>query len=227
MGFMEGYFETSPSNARLRIVVGVNNKRFANPNGLVDMTTHGSQWANLIDSLNLYANSGSPPLLSSKLWVVGGMDIEMSYSRPGPARRWADSFSAYQTTRILNYYDFGECPGCQNPAVPLPNRWTQDDVYHVAWEADAAFPLPLIYNTAGENANQWENLNLYEIGQGRSRMSFKGAVTQYAACQQVGGCTGTDNTPAAGWTQLYNALHSNPATTQGLKYSTDMKWQYP
>lgn len=60
-------------------------------------------------------------------------------------------------------------------------------------------------------------------------MTFIGALTSYAACQQAGGCEGIDNTPDTGWMQLWKELFSNAVTRPTiLRWSTDIVYQiYP
>jgi hypothetical protein len=229
-GFMDGFWTNSPANARVTIVVGTNNAPLLNNN--LDMYTHGQEWARMIKNLNLYIDDPTLPY-RSKESVVGGNNIEVLYNTPTETREWVDGFAQFNAgTYTLFYYDFGNCPGCKNPPVSLSNGWTEDDVLYVAWLASPAWPLPEIYNTNGKNANQWEALNLYNVGAGRAKMAFRGSFTQYQACQQVAGTTHacpatTKNTPASGWTQLKTALDSDPRTSQSLRWSTDIMWQYP
>jgi hypothetical protein len=51
-----------------------------------------------------------------------------------------------------------------------------------------------------------------------------GTLTQFGACQQVGGCTTTDNTPAEGWTQLYNLLNADPTVRHSPRWSADISY---
>ena len=57
-------------------------------------------------------------------------------------------------------------------------------------------------------------------------MDFKGAFTQWQACQQFpNGCgSGLKNTPAQGWQQLFSELKRNVHTAQSLAWSTDIMW---
>jgi hypothetical protein len=55
-------------------------------------------------------------------------------------------------------------------------------------------------------------------------MLMAGTLTQFGACQQVGGCTTTDNTPAEGWTQLYNLLNADPKVRHSPRWSADLSY---
>lgn len=52
-------------------------------------------------------------------------------------------------------------------------------------------------------------------------LAFAGALTQWDACQdRPDKCDpGTDNTPIAGWVQLYDLIK------QDLNWSTDISWK--
>lgn len=56
-------------------------------------------------------------------------------------------------------------------------------------------------------------------------MRFFGAMSQYSACQQRGGCAGTDATPQQSHDLLLDALNSHPDTAQEeLDWVTDIRW---
>lgn len=121
------------------------------------------------------------------------------------------------------YYDWGDAGGCP-PYGSCNNGWTQGDVWYISWGASPSWPLPLIYNTVGANADQWYNLSLYSYLNHGGRMDIRGSGTEYQACQQRDYCSGIDNTPAQGWTQLWTALNNDSRTAQSLRWSTDVKW---
>jgi len=57
-------------------------------------------------------------------------------------------------------------------------------------------------------------------------MTINGSLTQAAACSQVGGCSGTNNSASTGWTQLYNALNSDSRSAQSLSWASDLRYGY-
>jgi hypothetical protein len=87
------------------------------------------------------------------------------------------------------------------------------------------YPLPQIYATAGGNAKQWQQIVLY----GKLRYGhppfISGPLTQYEACLQKGGCTGTNNTSTQAWSQMWNALNADSRTVGSMTWSTDIKWK--
>ena len=83
----------------------------------------------------------------------------------------------------------------------------------------------MIYAKGGANAEQWQELSLYAFGEDGVAMDIAGVTTQYWACQQMGGCSGTDNTPDDGLQQLYDELNNDPVTEQTLRWVTDMWWR--
>jgi hypothetical protein len=140
--------------------------------------------------------------------------------------------------RIANvpYYNFGICSGCvqsgpASPTTPADNGWVLSDFYRLSWQLDAAWPLPEIYATQGENAKQWQvvaDVGKTQIGGGTkgALMLFRGAVTQLEACYAPPkSCPSTDNTPGGGWMQLNRYLNADPDTAQTLPdFVTDFTW---
>lgn len=95
-------------------------------------------------------------------------------------------------------------------------------IWYVSW-AGPNWPLPEIYTTSGSQAKQWKYLSLYAYTKHGSKMNVIGSLTQYLACN--GGCTGTNNTASAGWSQLYDQLNSDSRITDTTLHSTDIDWQ--
>ena len=159
--------------------------------------------------------------------MAGATDTETEWDLPSPSINWGAGFSSSGTEA---YYDYGDAGGCSTtstappPGRPCNNGWYQGDVWNVSWHVPGAYPLPEQYNTTGAQADQWEQLSLYGYQYEGGAMFIEGSFTQYEACLQNGNCSGTDNTPGAGWTQLYNALNSNPNTMDSLPWSTDVEW---
>lgn len=146
------------------------------------------------------------------------------FQYPGPTRSWAQGYGSTFVYPSF-YFNFGSCDGC--PITPCPTcvltqTWTIADVWYVSISG-AAYPLPEIYNAT--NATQWYQMSLYSFTNHNYPLFFKGALTDYGACQQRGGCAGSDNTPSAGYSELYSAINADPKTAQSLPWSTDIQWQ--
>lgn len=212
-------------------MVGTNNGG-AQVNGVT-----GSLWGHLVQRIETYVTT--PPSYADKVNVEGGMDMEVEFNTPDATKAWANAYDA--NSNSIGYENYGDCTGCPQtqtydtmPAPPgakvqaagISYVWYQDDIYDLSWGIATAFPLPEIYNETGANAAQWQNISLYAAKNYGGLMHIDGAVTQYQACiDQNDPCAGTHNTPAQGWTQLYNALNGDSHTAQDLPWSTDFTYQ--
>jgi hypothetical protein len=179
---------------------------------------HGRAWALMVDAVNeRLVRLGASQVVEA----AGASDLELGWNSPTVTRRWVDG---YGSVARWPYYDFGEALACP-PAGPCHGRWTQDDVWYVAWGAPFARPLPEIYSDDGVMAAQWYRLSLYSYLHHGNRMTIAGAVSQDRACSQTStGCDGLANAPSDAWTQLWVALNSDPRTAQPLPWSTDFGW---
>ncbi len=223
--FAKGYYlcTLSDTASQLYVAPGVSNY------GSGTTSAHGSAWAQMALSIKSWVATQG---YNTQVSVRAAGDMELNFNNPTPTRAWVDGYaSSWNSGPFL--YDVGNATGCPSPAYPTWDcgsvtypSWTSDDVYHIAWGATPSYPLPEIYRTDGLNAGQWYYLSLYAYKNHGAAMWFVGALTQYEACQQMGGCSGTNNAPAQGWTQLWNAITSDSRTTQNsLRWSTDMKWR--
>ena len=124
---------------------------------------------------------------------------------------------------LINHGAAGGCPqsGTTSTSGTCNNGWTQEDVWWVSWGAAPSYPQPEIYATTGANANQWQQLSLYSVLKHGGRMSILGPLSQYGACQKMGGCSGTDNTSSHAWSFLWSALNGDSRTAQDLRMSTE------
>jgi hypothetical protein len=71
-------------------------------------------------------------------------------------------------------------------------------------------------------AAQWKYISLTGVGQRQPRINFGGALTEWTACAQVGGCGSL--TGANAWRQMWSQLQSHPSLrVLSLPYSTDLR----
>jgi len=216
IAFLSGYWDCSPAEAKITLAIGTNNY------GAYATQGNGQAWAQMINEVDAWIKT--PPTYEAKEAVAGANDIE-TWNNVAATRAWVNG---YDSVNNRPYYNFGSCDGCpyyNHPEWNPNNNWTQEDFWYVSWGVKAAWPLPEIYNTLGTHAYQWQYLSLYAYINHGMAMEIMGAFTQWQACQGRS-CVGTDNTPAAGWLQLYNALNSDVRTAQGLQWSTDIKRDY-
>ena len=216
--YLSGFYNCSPANAALRLVVGTSNY------GSGVTANHGRAWAAMVNDINSWINA--TPGLSLKLAARGGNDMEPSWNTASATRAWVDGYAAvYVKPSYL--YNYGSCDGCafkQCPSCTPNNHWTVEDIWYVSYGAAPAWPVPEIYLTNGVHADQWYRIALYGVNTHASLMQFIASLTQWQACQTNGPCVSVDNTPVQGWTQLFTALNANPLTSQTTGYLTDISW---
>lgn len=215
--FASGFYTCTGSNlSTLRLVMGTSNY------GSYVSSGHGQAFATSVNNVNTWlSNQGYTHYITA----AGGSDMETSWNSATTTRAWVDG---YNTNHQYGLYDYGDAGGCPSSSQggACNNGWGQGDVYYVTWGVPAGYALPEIYNTTGTNANQWQQISLWGyLNSSQSKITFSGSMTQYDACTTSGGCTGTNNSPATGWSQLYNAINSDSRTSQSsLEWSTDMSW---
>jgi len=215
--FLSGYWNCSPIGANITLAIGTTN---AGSLSLTDLSNHGQAWAQMVNEVDTWLGTTNK---RSKEAVVGASDMQLDWNSAENTRAWADG---YDSVNNRPYYNFGSCEGCPysgNPNSAPNNNWAKDDVWYVSWGVQSAWPLPEIYNTSGKNADQWYRMSLYSYSDHGLRMSFRGVLTQWDACQGQS-CAGIDNTPGAGWGQLYSWLNFDSRTAQYLSWSTDISW---
>jgi len=168
-------------------------------------------------------------LVYQQVYAVGANDIEAwsQSSADTAAINWFNGYAGYSGRPI--FFNYGSADGCPSTAVPTASSCnpglTADMIWTVSWSGPA-YPLPEIYNTVGTQAKQWKYLSLYSNNTKKAGyFIFQGTMTTYQACQQNGNCSGINNAPSTGWTQLSTQLATAP-TAGGSLYSveTDIKW---
>ena len=212
-GYLQGFWDCSPANTHLSLGIGTTNY---GPH--VD-DIHGEQWANMVNGVQTWINN--PPSYASKLSAFfGAIDSELDWNGRVASLNWATGYGRFGTQ---DYY-YGNCAGCPTEEYYWydPNGdWTLEDVYLMADGKYHAVPLPQIYSTNGINADQWDYASWYSLINHEYPLAFAGTLTQWDACQdRQDKCDpGTDNTPTAGWMQLFILIK------QELNWSTDISWK--
>jgi len=248
--FIQGYYlcviSINPS-ASLTLGVGINGS--IHPEWLT--YEHGQRWAQMVANLTTFIQS--PPSWENTIKVAGAADFEPDWGHAALLRQWVAGYASIPNSK---YYFYGSCDGCPQvtrdaagnsvagytPILASGSDWTLDDVWYLSYGARPAWPVPEIYETSGKHARQWQNIDDWaatctiipytntlceplRLGTNRN-MRFAGAMTQYQACIDNGGCDPTlDNSPPAGWRLLWQALNdpNTPVTNQGaLEWITDI-----
>lgn len=214
--FLQGFWDCTPYNGPfITLALGTSNYH--------GKTTyaHGQAWALAVNQVGSWITAQG---FISQETVAGASDMELGWNSVTATRAWADG---YASKHQYFYYDYGDAAGCPQSATTgngsCNHGWRQSDVVYLAWNEESALPLPEIHTNNGSQAHQWYSLTLYSyLHSGQfGRMISQGAFTQYGACQNSD-CTGTNNTPIQGWTQLWTALNADSRTAQSLTFLSDM-----
>jgi hypothetical protein len=221
--FARGYYICTgiDSASQLYLAAGVNNY------GTGVTNAHGRAWATMINSINSWVITNG---YSSQVKIRAAADIEPDFGAVTSAKAWVNGYNANYGSGLW-LYNVGAASGCPwtgTPSAysPCNNGWLVDDVWYVSWGAIPFYVIPEIYNTATANAEQWYRISLYSALYKGGKILFPGTLTQYQACQQMGGCAGIDNSPSQGWTQLFNSTYADPRTSlTNIRWATDIKWR--
>ncbi len=220
--FVRG-FAYCRTNSRYRLIIGMGTSN-SGIDGRSDawLRAHGDAWARQVEALAIWANANFP----GHAQITAAWNVEPTWSTFAKADQWMAGYDGYPGRQML--YANASADGCPPASAsngPCDNGWSQRRVWHLAWEHDPSLPIPQIYNTSGTQARQWQQIDLWSTLAMRDGMYFYGTMTQWYACRQVGGCSGTDNTPHAGNDQLRWMLASDSRTQQDdVKTMTDMSW---
>lgn len=243
--FANGYYACSPSSTFLRLAVGENSSNVSINGHAYNYFTgaDGTAWADMVIGVNNWLSTNGE---ATQVSAAGGPDIENAsgWASFTNAKAWDDSFSAATS---YAYYDTGSANGCYFSNTygdnPCSAGWNTYDEWYVSW-VGVAFPAPEDYNqtyycaaqgcsygNVDPMSRQWEAISRYGYHYQGGAILIKTVVTQYEACVQVGGCVakGTDNTPAQGDGDMYNALNHDYApseTSQSIEWTTDVEWGY-
>jgi hypothetical protein len=237
--WLQGYWDCSPSYPFMNLAVGTTNCGNGGSNCAVgDNVTsgHGQAWANLVTNLNTWIQTPRPGLArgyASQETALGAMDMEVAWNTPGNSRGWSNGYGINYTR---GYRHFGDAAGCPETGQTSTNRacptnpnygWTQEDLWYVAWGNGPAWSLPQMYNTAGAQAREWQQISLYGfLAHGNNYIKFDGAFTQAQACLDHPNppCSGTNNSPGVGWSQFWDALYTDSRTAFTPSWLTDVTW---
>ncbi|HEV3310153.1 MAG TPA: fibronectin type III domain-containing protein [Chloroflexota bacterium] len=199
--WLRGY-ETNPNRSASPsyvLVAGTSNSLTAAVPGYAltpaEMSLHGQAWfGSVISPIAAVARSLPTPVAT---WA--GNDIEESsdgswYDGPTTGA-WVDAYAATSgaskpcvASRDALMVDYGDY-------VPNEPGWSAGAVYHVAWQAPPACPVPEIYITV--MASEWQSVNLYAESAGLPPMQFTGVLSEDGAAGTVSG--------SASWTTLRSA----------------------
>ena len=166
-----------------------------------EMSLHAQAWfGSVISPIAAVARNLLTPVAT---WA--GNDIEESsdgswYDGPTTGA-WVDAYAAASgaskpclASRDGLMVDYGDY-------VPNEPGWSAAAVYHVAWQAAPACPMPEIY--VNVNAGEWQTVNRYAESVGLPPMQFIGVLSEDGAAGTLSG--------AGGWNTLRSATGQAPA----------------
>ncbi|MGI5122141.1 hypothetical protein ACQEU5_21780 [Marinactinospora thermotolerans] len=211
----EGFTSCRTGTAQAILALGVNNKS----DGGVGGADAGRAWARVVEDAAKTVPAGP-------VSIAAAFDAEPVWSDRAWARGWVDAFTGATSRTLYAANSADGCPGYGSSSTSCSNGWSLADLHYVATGADPSIrAIPQIYRTDGIQARQWAAISAWGARSGKGNVRFVGAMSQRKACEQRGGCSTTNNTPQAAWTQLYEELNSHSDTKVAeLPYSTDMRW---
>jgi hypothetical protein len=219
--FAQGYHDQvsqkqNIAHSQLVIAIGTNNKQ-----GISNAS--GQTWAALVDQVNTWVKQQQ----DAEIKIAAASDMELGWNTAQNTRSWVDGYKAYFSSNgkfAPTLYNYGDAAGCP-PYGRCNGGWTQDDVWYISWGSGVSAPLPEIYTTTGSQAKEWANLVKYSFTKDPNHpMIIAGVMTQYQSCLDQNDHSGTDNTPAQGRSQLWNALNADEQTAQTLKNPQTLRW---
>jgi hypothetical protein len=225
--FVRGYAycRQDPS---FRILIGIGTSNSAIDGRTDDwLYQHGQAWATMVRQVADVVNAN----WSWAAQIYAAWDAEPSWSQFTKANAWMGGYDSVPG-RVALYYN-GSADGCPTTVAgiagpwggPCNNAWNQNAVWYLSWAYDPALPFPQIYATSGVNAHQWQLIDLFATTVRGDGMFFFGTMSQSGACQQNGGCPGTDNTVHQAWDFMTSWLNSDARTQQGqIDGMTDVRW---
>jgi hypothetical protein len=202
MDFIRGYaFCRQSASFRLLIGLGTSNSTI-DGRSTTWLRAHGRAWAGMVDQVATWASRFYP------MTQVYGADV------------------LYPTRRAL-YANFSAdgCPTATATNGACNNGWNQSAVWHLAWDHNPSLTIPQIYATSGVNARQWQLIDEWATHNRGDGIHFYGVLSQSGACAQVGGCSGTNNSPHRAWEFMIWWLRSHAHTWQAsIDTITDVNW---
>jgi len=208
--YVDGYRSQQRASAPVTIALGTNND--------MDVSAaSGVGWArSVVNPVVAHA------LRYSGMTIAGANDIEPGFR--GSYAQTVAWLGGYLTGTPAPFVFNGSADGCAWTVTnqPCNNGWTMARLYHLSAGAGPSriVNLPQIYNNT--MAAQWKYISLTGVGQNRPRINFGGALTEWTACAQAGGCGSLSGNNA--WRQMWLQLQSHPALQiRSLPYSTDLR----
>ena len=224
--FGVGYWDCTDTDYDSTLLIGIGTNNYNNSSTYSNLSVtheHGQEWAMMVNAVNDWFKTQCPEACNGQVSAAGANDIELAWSSPDAVIDWLDGYDSANQYPMIN---FGAAEGCPNACGGGGYTWTKDQAWRVH-NSGPVYALPEIYLNDGRNAEQWYQLSAYAKQTYGKPYNFIGVMTTYGACQQYpdSSCPYIDNTPAEGWTQLYNLVNgSNLSTWDSIPFVTDIRW---
>lgn len=174
--YISVFMKNDLTNSKLWLGVGTNNAGDLMCANLGYGTSHGTQWAAMINRLNDWVtqqnyNTAANP---DKIKISGASDIETWTGRPdspsilkcgaqtipiappSEALNWAQAYSAMTNYSYINFGNYSD--DAQGLGL---NQWGADLTWELSWGIPEAYPLPEIYTPTGTLSAKWQTLARY------------------------------------------------------------------
>ncbi|MEP7019882.1 MAG: fibronectin type III domain-containing protein [Pseudonocardiales bacterium] len=208
--YVDGYHSAQHLYAPVTIAIGTNNDMDVS-------SSSGASWARTVVN-PVVAHAAT----YAGMKIAGANDIEPGFRATyTQTKAWLSGYlGATSAAFVFN----GSADGCAWTVTNAGcnNGWSMAGLYYLAAgnAPTRIVNLPQIYNNT--MAAQWKYISLTGVAQSRPRINFGGALTEWTACAQAGGCGSL--TGANAWTQMWNQLQSHVALkVPSLPYSTDLR----
>ncbi len=222
LDYSVGWYNATDSCPRLKVVIGVNNYHECPYGGACNVSTAGQQLGAVVNGLQSDLNLAT---ISWQITAWAGDDMEQSSGTGGydcgsvgsPTRAFVDGFNS-NNPAYAHLLDYGTA------WIPMPadgSCWSAADVWYVAYQATADWPVPEIYT--GASTDTWVNIRLNHY------TWFLGVMTTCNQDDPISGntCTSPSGwwTPTGAWWDLWNKLNQHGVGQFTLDYATNMRYQ--
>jgi len=208
-----GWYDATPSCPRLRLAIGTNNGGECPSDGYTcNLTTGGQVWKGVIANVNSWLVSNN---LSWQISAAGADDMETEWDHYDRTTQFVDGFMSGGNNPW--FYDYGDA----TPGYATCCGWTPQAIYHVAWGAATALPLPEIYYNCKQC--EWTDVEtqtgtMYMSGtMSECTQPLYNFATSLQTCSSPSG----EWAPAASWTNMLNAQGTSRQSS--MAYATNIR----
>lgn len=208
--FSDGYWDCTGTDSTSVLYLGIGINNYGN-----STYASGVTWGNNVAAIQ---NSNKSKGYTAQVAMYGANDIESwcpsNCVSPSAVMSWVNGFSSVPGS--YKYFNLGSADGC--PAYSSGNgacngAWNQYDYWYLSYGAPAALSVPEIYYAI--QANQWAMISLYGSQYQAARIYFAGPLDEYDL-------DNTTLTAPQAWSNLWNDINSNTATTDNMPFSFEI-----